>query len=218
MLLEGRRRGATVLGLEPDAASLALSRHRLRKAGPREGGLLAGRGEELPLAGESLDAVVCCSVLEHVREPAAVLREIARVLRPGGWLYLGVPNALSFQERHYKVFLPPRTPRALARAWLRLRGRDPGFLDTLRETTPRRVEGMLRQAGLEIVESPVERRLRRLDDLLSGRARSTRSGGRILVAILRATGTGGLLRGMVRRGWTVDGAVIARRPLQVEDR
>jgi len=218
MLLEGHRRGASVFGLEPDAASLALSRHRLRKAGSGRGGLLAGVGEQLPLAGESLDAVVCCSVLEHVREPAAVLEEISRVLRPGGWLYLGVPNALNFRERHYKVFLPPRTPRFLARAWLRLRGRDPAFLDTLNEMTPRRVEGMLRQAGFEIVESPVGRQLHRLEELLSRRARSARPAARFLMAGARATRTGGLLRRLVRRGWTVQGALVARRPPRVEDR
>ncbi len=212
LLLEARRRGAEVVGLEPDAASLALSRHRLQRAGAAGGCLLAAQGERLPLADGRLDIVTCCSVLEHVQDPLAVLREVARVLRPGGLLYLGVPNALGFVERHYKVVLPPRTPRPLARAWLALRGRDPSFLATLHEMTPRRARALLAAAGLEIVDSPVERRLARLEELLAGAARPRRPWARAALALLRATGAGGLLRAAVRRGWLVDGAWVARRP------
>lgn len=46
----------------------------------------------LPLAPGSLDAVVAASVLEYVQDPAAVLAECARVLRPGGVLLCTVPN------------------------------------------------------------------------------------------------------------------------------
>jgi SAM-dependent methyltransferase len=46
----------------------------------------------LPFAVSSLDAVVAASVLEYVQDPAAVLAECARVLRPGGVLLCTVPN------------------------------------------------------------------------------------------------------------------------------
>jgi len=49
----------------------------------------------LPVAAGSLDAVVAASVLEYVRDPAAVLAECARVLRPGGVLLCTVPNGAS---------------------------------------------------------------------------------------------------------------------------
>ncbi|WP_169447770.1 methyltransferase domain-containing protein [Luteimonas mephitis] len=45
----------------------------------------------LPIADQTIDAVVCLEVLEHVRRPREVLGEIARVLRPGGRLYLSMP-------------------------------------------------------------------------------------------------------------------------------
>lgn len=45
----------------------------------------------LPLRDASLDCVLCTEVLEHVPDPAAALREIARVLRKGGHLILTVP-------------------------------------------------------------------------------------------------------------------------------
>lgn len=45
----------------------------------------------LPLAGASFDIAICEQVLEHLLSPERVLVELARVLRPGGLLVLGVP-------------------------------------------------------------------------------------------------------------------------------
>ena len=45
----------------------------------------------LPFADQSVDAVMCLNVLEHVRDGAHVIRECARVLREGGVLVLCVP-------------------------------------------------------------------------------------------------------------------------------
>jgi SAM-dependent methyltransferase len=48
-------------------------------------------GHKLPFEDSSFDAVICNQVLEHVFEPDAFLREIARVLKAGGRLLLTVP-------------------------------------------------------------------------------------------------------------------------------
>ena len=50
-------------------------------------------GAALPIADDFIDVVTCFEVLEHVRSPDAVLREIARVLRPDGVAYLSMPFA-----------------------------------------------------------------------------------------------------------------------------
>jgi ubiquinone/menaquinone biosynthesis C-methylase UbiE len=47
---------------------------------------------ELPFDDESFDAVFYHHVIEHVPDPSRSLEELARVLRPGGWLYVGTPN------------------------------------------------------------------------------------------------------------------------------
>ncbi len=54
------------------------------------------RLEELPMADETYDLVLCSQVLEHIPDPLPVLREIRRVLKPGGQAWLSAP--LFFEE------------------------------------------------------------------------------------------------------------------------
>jgi SAM-dependent methyltransferase len=61
----------------------------------------------LPFRSESLDALVCSEVLEHIQEDRSALREMYRVLRPGGRLILTVPinpYLYTFDDRYVGHF------------------------------------------------------------------------------------------------------------------
>lgn len=45
----------------------------------------------LPIADASIDGVVCLEVIEHVPDPGQAVKEIARVLRPGGTAWISMP-------------------------------------------------------------------------------------------------------------------------------
>ena len=77
------RRGARVTGIDPAAQAIAAARAHAAQAG-FDIRYEVGKGEALPHADASFDAVVCVDVLEHVQDLSRVLAETARVLRPGG--------------------------------------------------------------------------------------------------------------------------------------
>lgn len=52
---------------------------------------IVGDVHDLPLEDESVDAIICIAVLEHVEEPQKAVKEMYRVLKPGGYLYIYVP-------------------------------------------------------------------------------------------------------------------------------
>jgi SAM-dependent methyltransferase len=70
---------ALVVGLDASAGQLANA--QAEGGGP---GWVQARGEALPFASGSFDAIVCCLVIEHATDPDAVLAEVARVLGAGG--------------------------------------------------------------------------------------------------------------------------------------
>lgn len=90
--------------------------------------------QAIPLADESVDAIVCNHVLEHVDDDRKAMAEFLRVLRPGGWAILQVP----IDDRVPTTFEDPSVtnPRERERLFgqhdhVRLYGRD--YPDRLRE-------------------------------------------------------------------------------------
>lgn len=55
------------------------------------GAHVQGDAHALPFRNVSFPAVLCSQLVEHVARPEQALREIARVLAPGGWLFITVP-------------------------------------------------------------------------------------------------------------------------------
>lgn len=94
----GTGRFAAALGIR---AGIDPSREMLRRAVSRGVRGIVGRAEALPLAGRSLDGVLLVVTICFVDDPAAAIRECARVLRPGGALVLGLVPAESAWGRDY---------------------------------------------------------------------------------------------------------------------
>lgn len=106
-----------------------------------------GLGDHIPFPDEGFDLVICDNVLEHVEEPAQVLREVARVLRPGGRFIAKTPN-----RSHYMPLIARLTPTSFHRFVNRLRGRSETdtFPTQYRINTPRAVQEYAALAGLAV--------------------------------------------------------------------
>ena len=81
-------RGAEAIGLDFSEQAVELARKLVPK-----GSFQQGDAQALPFPAASFDAVLCGYGLMHLPEPAAALREILRVLRPGGRAALSVWDA-----------------------------------------------------------------------------------------------------------------------------
>ncbi len=78
----------------------------------------------------SFDVVTCAHVYEHVPDAARLLREIRRVLKPGGICYFAAGNRFVLIEGHYKLPLLAAIPKPLAHLYLRLLGRGRHYYET----------------------------------------------------------------------------------------
>jgi hypothetical protein len=105
LLFAGKTSGWEVIGIEP-SSTFAEYATRLSGADVRHEPL-----EHCGFGDESFDVVFLSGVLEHLYNPAETMREITRVLRPGGALYVDVPNEAGLYFR-------------LGNLYQKLRGRD----------------------------------------------------------------------------------------------
>jgi ubiquinone/menaquinone biosynthesis C-methylase UbiE len=128
LVLELLARGADAYGVEPGEEFASVARLRLDEAGYDPARILVKNAESLPFADGFFDYVISLQVLEHVQNPAGVLGEIFRVLRPGGQFQLNCENYLCFREPHYCIPWLPLLPKRLGSIYLKALGRNPEFL------------------------------------------------------------------------------------------
>ena len=132
VMIAARDRGWEIQGVEPERTGAAFAQER---GLPVEVAMLEDSG----VPERAWDVVSAFHVLEHVPDPPAFLRTLARWARPGGHLVVEVPNFASLQRRR------------LRQGWSGLRP-----LEHITHFTPKTLERLLRADGLEpvVVRSP----------------------------------------------------------------
>jgi demethylmenaquinone methyltransferase / 2-methoxy-6-polyprenyl-1,4-benzoquinol methylase len=154
------RSGCSVVGLDQSAEMLAAARARFA-AQPALGErveLVEGQAEELPFADESFDALTFTYLLRYVDDPRATMRELARVVRPGGRvgsLEFGVPARwwARIAWRLYTAIGLPLLGRLVSRDWMEVgRFLGPSISGFYQRHPLERIVEYWHEAGLEDVE------------------------------------------------------------------
>ncbi|MDH3581672.1 MAG: class I SAM-dependent methyltransferase, partial [Hyphomicrobiales bacterium] len=126
-----------VIGIDLEESQVELARKNATKAGLTNVTFDTGSAYELPFEDARFDAVFSHAMLEHLRDPLAVIKEMHRVLKPGGLVGLRSVDLAA-------TLIAPAEP-ALTKAhdiWVKYRlhcGGDPSLGQRLR--------GLLREAG-----------------------------------------------------------------------
>jgi 2-polyprenyl-3-methyl-5-hydroxy-6-metoxy-1,4-benzoquinol methylase len=129
-------RGTDVVGLERDGRAAEEARAFCSE-------VLVGDVEtmELPFAPESFDLVLCGDVIEHLRDPEALLARVRPLIRKGGRMVLSTPNVANWAMR-------------LGLLFGRWRYTDRGILDRTHAHlfTRRTLEQALQRSGYRVVD------------------------------------------------------------------
>ena len=140
LLSEGMaRRGATVTGIDLGEAPLAVARLHAEKSGVQVEYLQVLAEEIAEQRAGEYDAVTCLEMLEHVPDPASVIRACAKLVKPGGQVFFSTIN------RNPKAFL-----FAIVGAEYVLRLLPRGTHEYAKLIRPSELAGWSRDAGLDV--------------------------------------------------------------------
>ncbi len=142
-----------LLALGASVVAVDGSRRMLAHAREQMGSEDAGRVNWIQSDVQSIDAlknvafngVLCSSVIEYLDRPDALLKEVARILSPGGVLVISLPPTLSTVRAFQKGI----------RAFMSMFGKDRfTYLSVSRlEVSPRAIDRLLQEAGFSVIRS-----------------------------------------------------------------
>jgi len=114
----------TVVGIAFNPNNCHISRLRGMRYG-LPNAVANGAAETLPIRDDAADFVLTYEVLEHVFDPIKMLREMRRVLKPGGVAFITVHNRWTLFDHHFGLWGISFMPRGTADALLQRLGKGP---------------------------------------------------------------------------------------------
>lgn len=125
---EMAKAGADVVGIDIDEPGLAKARERFGATVE----FVRCSADQIPVPSKSVDIVLFNHIYEHVPDADAVMKEIRRVLKDTGVVYLGLGNRLGVIEPHYRLPFLSWLPKPAADRYVRAIGRADSYYETFR--------------------------------------------------------------------------------------
>jgi len=158
-LIDVASRGGEAVGLELNDAYI---KETLAKA--EQNDLMVknvkGVAENLPFSNAIFDFVNFALVIEHIENPDKAIKEMARVLKINGQVYLGVPNRFGFKDPHFHLYFVNWLPRVWCNSFITLFGKHKDYngpagrqnLKDMHYYTFRKIKKILNKNGFEVID------------------------------------------------------------------
>jgi 2-polyprenyl-3-methyl-5-hydroxy-6-metoxy-1,4-benzoquinol methylase len=158
------RAGGIVTGIDIHSPFVEGARMRSASHGIRAD-FFVSQSEQMHFEANSFDVIICTNVIEHVNSHEKALKEIIRVLRPGGMLFLDGPNRMGIKyfirDPHYRMFGVSVLSHSLGKFYVtKIRKYPAYYVGTFPVAST--IGNMLNNLGVDIVRCAV-------DGLLSSR-------------------------------------------------
>lgn len=138
----------TGIDIDAKAVKFAQDSHQARNLEFRVGDAM-----NIDMPDASFDVVLCAQVYEHVPDPVRLMKEIERVLKPGGVCYFAATNRWNPIEQHYKLPLLSMIPVSWAHVYLRLLRRGDYYYE--RHMTWKQLLGLVKNFKVEDITTEV---------------------------------------------------------------
>jgi len=125
-LIDVASRGGQAVGLEVNDDYIKKTLEEAVKKDLRVE-VVKGVAESLPFANQQFDFINFALVVEHVEDADQAIREMSRVMKPGGQAYMGVPNRYGFKDPHFHLYLVNWLPRAWCNGFITLFGKHKDY-------------------------------------------------------------------------------------------
>jgi ubiquinone/menaquinone biosynthesis C-methylase UbiE len=130
------------VGIDYDLRSLVKHRALTKK--------VRGNIEHLPFKDQSFDLITANVVLEHVKEPISVLKEVRRILKPGGNFLFHTPNLVGYTTTIARLL--PDAVKLKIVPYLQARPQADVFPTFYRFNSPATVRALAEEAGFSVTE------------------------------------------------------------------
>ena len=153
---------ADVYALEPNESAIEILKLKAKKNKITVNKIFKYCAEAMPFENNYFDFVYCYTVIEHVRNVEQSIKEMIRVTKKGGYMYINCPDYRFIWEPHYKIYLPLFLPMVFSKFILKLLGRQTDFFNSLQLVNAKKLKNIFRKyqvTALQIIRNDSKNKL-----------------------------------------------------------
>lgn len=159
-LVNFHQEGANVYGIEPYDPAREISQLKVAALGFSEDNIKSCKAENIDFEDNFFDFVYCYTVIEHVEDVDKSIKEMIRVTKSNGLIFLHAPDYRQMYEGHYKLPLPMFLPIWMNKLILITLGRPAKFLDSINKVNAKKIKKLLTQLPVVAMEISLQREKR----------------------------------------------------------